>query len=190
MAESGRLLLIVRETSVVGELEWLRNGRMRLRYLPAADAIGPLSVSLPLTQTRHQDKAIRPWIEGLFPDRPPLVRAWRRRFGIIADQPFPLLAAVGEDVAGAAQFVRPERLDTVLARPETIEPLTEADVRDLVVAALADVPITDDLAGTGRFSLAGAQAKVALRHTDDGWALPSGAAASTPHPQARDPVAA
>ncbi len=179
MSERVRLLHVVRDAAVVGEIEHLRSGRMRLRYWPVAQAVGPLSVSLPLLRIRHQDGAIRPWIEGLFPDRPDLLRAWRRRFSLTTGDPFDLLAMVGEDVAGAAQFVRPERVESVLSTPGSLQPLTDDQVADLVLASLADLPIIDDATGTGRFSLAGAQAKVALRHTGTGWALPTGAAAST-----------
>lgn len=180
MSDPPALLLVVRDRTVVGELEVLRNTRMRLRYLPAAETSGPLSVSLPLTRKRHQDNAVRPWIEGLFPDRPALLRAWRRHFGLADQHPFPLLAHVGEDVAGAAQFVRPERLEDVLSAPGRLERLTDEQVADLLAAALADAPITAGMPGTGRFSLAGAQAKVVLRRLPhNGWTLPVGAAAST-----------
>lgn len=174
-----RLLHVLRDRRVVAELEALPSGRLRLRYLDDAAHVGPLSVSMPLSRTRHQDSAIRPWIEGLFPDRPALLAAWRRSFRLTGTNPFDLLAAVGEDVAGGAQFVRPDRLDAVLADPGRLQALGTDDVMDLVRRALADQPIIDPLTALGRFSLAGAQAKVALHRLDDGWALPVGAQPST-----------
>jgi serine/threonine-protein kinase HipA len=71
------------------------------------------------------------------------------------------------------QFCRPDRLTTV-EHGGALVPLTGTDLSRL----LAD--LTDTATGwgvqshTGQFSLAGAQAKVALRRTADGWARASG----------------
>src|SRR5690606_32948927 len=121
-----------------------------------------------------------PWLDGLLPDRPETLRQWRRRFKVADDtSTFALLRHVGEDVAGAAQFVRPDRLDTVLGGRGTLTALTDNDIAEMLRRAKADLPVNLDDSTTGKFSLAGAQAKIALHRTDGGWSDPSGAIPST-----------
>ncbi len=165
----------------IGDLEGT-GPRLRLRYDPDATddpAFVPLSVSMPATKTRWRGAPIRDWSEGLLPDREGVVRRWRAQFGVTDLNPESLLEHVGEDVAGAAQFVRPDRLDTVLHRQGAVEALTDDDLADIVRRAHDDVLPYDQAGTTGRFSLAGAQVKIALQRTDAGWALPFGAEPST-----------
>lgn len=128
---------------------------------------------------RHRETVLLPWVEALLPDRPETVRQWRRQFSVTDQGPLALLAHVGEDVAGAAQFIRPNRLDAVLDRIGEARTLTDNNVAEMLRRALADLPMTPDEPNTGKFSLAGAQAKIALHRTDDGWTDPHGAIPST-----------
>ncbi|MCL2468598.1 MAG: HipA domain-containing protein [Micrococcales bacterium] len=156
--------------------------RLRLRYDPeaaASAAFVPLSVNMPATKGRWRGAPLRTWLEGVLPDREGVVRRWRAQFGVTDTYPESLLEHVGEDLAGAAQLVRPDRLDTVLQRDGTVTPLDEADIADVVQAARGDTLPYDPGTSTGRFSLAGAQAKFALQRTNTGWALPGGAEPST-----------
>ncbi len=170
-------LFVVIDGRIAGTLT--RTGRrLRLTYEGGYDGV-PLSVSLPTATRRHGDPGVERWVEGLFPERPELLRAWRARLGVTSLHPFDLLAATGEDVAGAAQFVRPERLQDALTRPRGLTPLTDGVVADALRQARADVPIVTASNQQGKFSLAGMQSKIALQRLDDGWALPSGAEPST-----------
>ncbi|MDR1078702.1 MAG: HipA N-terminal domain-containing protein, partial [Propionibacteriaceae bacterium] len=156
--------------------------RLRLRYDPEAPtdpAFVPLSTGLPASQPRWRGDPLRHWLQGLLPEREGVLRRWRAEFGLTDANPESLLAHIGEDVAGAAQFVRPDRLATVLERPSSLTPLSEADIAGLARAARQDTLPYDPDSGLGRFSLAGAQAKFALQKTEDGWALPSGAEPSS-----------
>jgi serine/threonine-protein kinase HipA len=96
----------------------------------------------------------------------------------VDEHPLSLLHFVGEEVAGAAQFIRPDRVDQALA-PGGLRPLTESEVADFLRASLAEQPEVDDVTRTGRFSLAGAQAKIALHLDQSGWNLPSGRVPTT-----------
>jgi serine/threonine-protein kinase HipA len=156
-----------------------------LRLLYEQDAVAqpgfvPLSLSMPGTQLRWQAGRIRNWIEGLLPDRPGVLQQWRAGFGIQDPRPESLLAHVGEDLAGAVQFVRSDRLESVTTDPGSVEPVTESEIAGIVRAAIRDSLPDDAATATGRFSLAGAQAKFALQRTATGWALPAGAQPSTP----------
>ncbi len=87
---------------------------------------------------------------------------------------------MGEDCAGAVQFVREERLERVLGAPDLLEPLSEDEIADALHRIRHNAaPWPEEDGQRGAFSLAGAQAKLALRWTEDGWARPIGRSAST-----------
>lgn len=148
------------------------------RDLDPATAV-PLSLSMPLERNRHRGTPVHNWLSALLPDRPPLLTRWRRDFGVTDSNPESLLAHIGEDVAGAAQFVRDDRLEANMGRTGTLHRLSDDDIAGLAVAAKQDRLPYDPDTSTGQFSLAGAQAKFALQKLDDGWALPAGAEPST-----------
>lgn len=175
------LLHVVMNGRVIGDIQ--RSGRrgLRLRYEDQSPGrFTPLSVSMPGPTGRYREGVLLPWLEGLLPDRPETLRQWRRRFGIAHDNsPFSLLRHVGEDVAGAAQFVRPDRLDVVQHRRGALSELEPARIADMLRNAKADLPVSTTDGPNGKFSLAGAQAKIALHRTSDGWGDPTGAIPST-----------
>src|SRR5690606_38267992 len=126
----------------------------------------PLSVSMPGTADRHRETVLEPWLSSLLPDRPETLRLWRRQVRLTDESVFSLLRHVGEDVAGAAQLVRPERLDAVLNTPGDLNPLDDGQIAEMLRRALANLPLSPAETDQGKFSLAGAQAKIALNRTD------------------------
>lgn len=134
----------------------------------------PISLSLPLAKREHADTTIRPFLQNLLPDNPAVIEAWGKRFQVSPRNPFDVIKHVGEDCAGALQFVRPERLDTILSGAlDTLAPLTDDDLakrmEDLNAQSRA-LPVRIE----GRFSLAGAQTKDALHFKDGSWFVPGG----------------
>ncbi len=118
----------------VGRLTCDRNGRLRFTYADAwrerDDAI-PLSLSMPLAAQEHGHKRVSAFLWGLLPDNEVVLRRWGQRFQVSARNAFALIANVGEDCAGAAQFVRTERLDAVLGvGPMQVEWLDDADIAE------------------------------------------------------------
>ncbi len=140
----------------------------------------PLSVAMPLAIRTHGDAAVAPWLRGLLPDSEDVLTRWKRHFGVRGQTPFDLLATpIGEDCAGAVQFCPPDRAEQVLTRPGTIAWLGEADVAARIRALRTD---RDSWLGpdfTGQWSLAGDQAKTALRLEDGRWGEPRGAEPTT-----------
>lgn len=173
------VLHLVMNGQVIGDIQRTGRRRMRLRYAPEQEVYTPLSVSMPGAASRYREKVLEPWLSGLLPDRPETVRQWRRQFGLTDSSVFALLGHVGEDVAGAAQFVRPERLDSVLATAGDLKHLEDGRISDMLRRALADLPVSAADHSRGKFSLAGAQAKIALHRTSNGWSDPSGSVPST-----------
>jgi len=168
---------------VVGRLSQGEAGALSIAYdADYRDEVGaiPISVSMPLTDLIHAARVVRAFCQGLLPDNEGVLERWGRDFQVSPGNPFALLGHVGEDCAGAVQFVRPERVEAMLARSGAIAPLTEERVAERLRTLRRD-PSAWHLAGTGQFSLAGAQAKTAL-HLDlstGEWGDPSGAVPTT-----------
>lgn len=168
------VLLDGRETGIVRQI----NGKLSFSYNPAwrgAAGAYPLSLSMPLAAADHPHSAIEPFIWGLLPDNEHVLSRWAKRFQVSARNPFALIAHVGEDCAGAVQFVRPERLnDLIGAQKPAIEWLTEAEVAARLRTLKSDAAAGRAPSDTGQFSLAGAQPKTALLFDGQRWGVPSG----------------
>lgn len=149
-------------------------------YRAAADAT-PVSLSMPVATAVHKKRAALPWLEGLLPDSDEALRALSRRFQTSARNPFALLEHIGADAAGAVQLLPPGHSPSDAGLRKAIRPVTELDVArmlDRVVLEYSEG--TPDYGPTGRFSLAGAQPKIALhRLASNEWAVPEDATPTT-----------
>jgi serine/threonine-protein kinase HipA len=176
-----RTLIVLMNGVRLGEVYQDRARRVRLRYdseyMHVRDAV-PLSLSMPLAAQRHQHAVLAPWLSNLLPDRPEVLTRWRQQFRVADVTPFGLLRHVGEDVAGAAQFVRPERVEEANL-PGPVEPLTEEEVAEWLRRLRRDAAAWEPTTGTGQFSLAGAQSKFALHFQDGQWGLATGRTPTT-----------
>jgi serine/threonine-protein kinase HipA len=180
MSEELVAILDGRETGRV-----VRDDRGRLSFAykevwrDAAEAY-PLSISMPLALAEHGHAKIDPFLWGLLPDNEMVLDRWARKFQVSARNAFGLIACVGEDCAGAIQFVRPERLEAVLGQlSPAIEWLDEAAIAQRLRALREDHSAWRIPRDTGQFSLAGAQPKTALLFENDRWGVPSGRAPTT-----------
>lgn len=180
-----RALDVFMDGTRCGRVEQTLSGNLTFRYSPDYQTIPeatPLSLSMPLAAATHKKRAVLPFLQGLLPDSDGALRTIARRFGVSPSNPFAILEHIGADVAGALQFVRPDTgsSDGALSR-STVIPATESDVADMldhVVAEYEDGTPYDDAAG--RFSLAGAQPKIALHQLPDGsWGVPADATPTT-----------
>jgi serine/threonine-protein kinase HipA len=105
---------------------------------------------------------------------------WARKFHVPARNAFSLIAHVGEDCAGAVQFVEPDRLDAIVNQlPPPVEWLDEAGVAERLRALREDHSAWGIPRDTGQFSLAGAQPKSALLFQDGKRGVPSGRVPTT-----------
>jgi serine/threonine-protein kinase HipA len=145
-----------------------------------ADNAYPLSLSMPLALERHRNDKIDPFLWGLLPDNEIVLGQWAQRFHVSTRNTFSLIAAVGEDCAGAVQFVRPERLETILGQiPPEIEWLDEVAIAQRLRTLREDHSAWRLPRDTGQFSLAGAQPKTALLFDNGRWGVPSGRVPTT-----------
>jgi len=176
-------LLACLNGSPMGAVERDRSGRLRFVYEDAwrqrADAI-PLSLSMPLTRGEYAHTTIDAFLWGLLPDNEQTLSRWGRQFQVSARNPFGLLTHIGEDCAGAVQFIPPERLASIQSDVrEDIAWLAESDIAERLQQLRSDPSATRRATDHGQFSLAGAQPKTALLLRDGRWGVPSGRVPTT-----------
>jgi len=158
-------------TDFIGVLSLHKGNKLSFEY-DAAYASNPrsvpLSYSMPLTAREHPDPVVRNFLWGLFPDNVHVIQEWARTLQVTASHPYDLAVGIGHDFAGAVYFGDPAQ--------------TASELQPLNQGAL--VKLMDELASNparsrvdirrGRFSLAGAQTKTALRKIGKKWYLPVG----------------
>lgn len=183
-----RTLAVLLFDAVVGEVAENTNGKPVFAYKPAWTEHGPgipLSLSLPMAALKHGPTAVAPYLWGLLPDSEVRLEAIARAISprIPSGNPVALLGEVGEDCAGAVQFVRPDRLESL--EENGVEWLDEAAVAELL-RCCREGEAPGFRAGSrtrGKYSVAGMQPKVALhrRESVDGlaWGTPRGRTPTT-----------
>jgi serine/threonine-protein kinase HipA len=179
-------LMVCLEGQVAGVLE-ASGSRTHLTYTDPWLSRGgayPLSQSLPLRPGLLTGAPVVNFLWGLLPDNGRTLDAWARQFHVSARNPVALLACVGEDCAGAVQFVREERLNEVLATENNtarIEWLDDTELERRIRHLSQDPGAARESAAEGQFSLSGAQAKTALYFDRQRkrWGIPRGRTPTT-----------
>ncbi len=178
-----RELIVILDGRETGRVVRDDRGRLSFAYSEPwradADAY-PLSISMPLALAEHGHAKTDPFLWGLLPDNEMVLDRWARKFHVSARNAFGLIACVGEDCAGAVQFVRPERLEAILGEAlPPIEWLDEAAIAQRLRTLREDHSAWRMPRDTGQFSLAGAQPKTALLFDNKRWGVPSGRVPTT-----------
>lgn len=143
----------------------------------------PLSNSMPLSARGHDDGRVRPFLAGLLPDNNRVLEQWGKRFKVSPRNAFALLQHVGEECAGAVQFVRPDRVSIWKSDPAhgEVDWLSRKELDARIRLLIQDHSAARSDADEGHFSLAGAQSKTALYRAPKGrrWGVPSGSIPTT-----------
>jgi serine/threonine-protein kinase HipA len=135
----------------------------------------PLSLSMPLAAEEHGPAAVQAFLWGLLPDNERVLDRWARKFQVSARNVFGLISHVGEDCAGAVQFVTPDRLEALKSgKNDKVEWLDEPEIAKRLQTLREDHAAWRLPRDTGQFSLAGAQPKTALLLKGRRWGIPSG----------------
>ncbi|WP_156402410.1 type II toxin-antitoxin system HipA family toxin [Caulobacter sp. Root1472] len=170
-------LVILMNGIEAGRLDY-EKGRLSLTYAPQwreRPGATPVSLSMPLTGASYSGAAVGAFVWGLLPDNEQVIQEWARRFQVSARQPFGLIGAVGEDCAGAVQFVAPARLAAVLdGEADGVDWLTERQVGERLAGLRTNRGAWRRAGDGGQFSLAGAQPKIALIQQNGQWGIPRG----------------
>ncbi|EJW10829.1 HipA protein [Rhodovulum sp. PH10] len=171
-------LVALLDGKLVGRVQRDARGGIKFFYddawRTAADAY-PLSLSMPLGAKEHGRAVTEAFLWGLLPDSEQVLARWAAKFQVSARNVFALISHVGEDCAGAVQFVTPERLAALRgAKDDTVEWLDEADIARRLETLRKDHAAWRLPRDAGQFSLAGAQPKTALLLQNGRWGIPSG----------------
>lgn len=173
-----RELVALLDGKEVGRVHSDAGGRLTFIYgddwRQSPDAY-PLSLSMPLAAKEHRRSVVEAFLWGLLPDNERVLDRWAAKFQVSARNVFALISHVGEDCAGAVQFVTPERLEAIRGGQEDkVEWLDESDIAQRLHTLRADHAAWRLPRDTGQFSLAGAQPKTALLLQKGRWGIPSG----------------
>lgn len=165
---------------LVGQLVREPSGGVSFSYAPAWldwEHRMPVSLSLPLQETRYSGAPVMAVFDNLLPDSDLIRRRVAERVGAEGVDAFSLLSQIGRDCIGALQFL-PDGQEPQPMSELTGEPVDEAQIG----AILSDL----DLAPLGirrendfRISVAGAQEKTALLRKDGQWIEPTGTTPTT-----------
>jgi serine/threonine-protein kinase HipA len=135
----------------------------------------PLSLSMPLAAEEHGPAAVQAFLWGLLPDNERVLDRWAKKFQVSARNAFALISHVGEDCAGAVQFVTPDRLEALTgSKDDQVEWLDEPAIAERLQTLREDPAAWRLPRDAGQFSLAGAQPKTALLLQNGRWGIPSG----------------
>jgi HipA-like protein len=111
----------------------------------------PLSLSMPIALSEHDDKVVRPFMWGLLPESEDTLKEWGRKFHVSERNAFDLLSNVGEDLPGAIQMVPPENLDDLKKREGvTASSVLDGDGRDRNADAAGGRPALTRPAGIAK----------------------------------------
>lgn len=164
---------------LAGALSRKDNGNLQYRYDPVyvEEQGPPLSLHLPLQAEAFPHRDCLAFFGNLLPEediRTQIALAT----GISAGNDYQLLERFGGDVAGAITLQRPR----AEREQETgsLEVLS-AERLDEILAGLPQRPLAVDEDGEVRLSLAGAQSKLPVVETEEGFALPHGSGHPTTH---------
>lgn len=181
---SSRELNVFLDGRLAGRLHQSPGGAVTFNYDPdylGAEQPTPLSLSMPLTRVDHPNRIVTAWLEGLLPDNLAVREEWGRRFQVSPRNAFSLLRFVGRDAAGAVQ-VLPIGVESSDAAPSDVRmrALSLAQLSNLLRELTVRDAGWEVGAASGRWSLAGAQNKVALYRSPDGtWGVPEGSTPTT-----------
>lgn len=177
---TGISLNVFLNSRLVGRLDRATSGAISFRYDPSWlnwDKALPISLSLPLRESRLTGGAVMAYFDNLLPDGEPMRRQIAERVHADGYDAASLLAAIGRDCAGALQFL-PDDQDPGPAGALTSTPISDEEIaRRIKELAHTPLGITED--DDFRISIAGAQEKTALLRINGKWHLPRGTAATT-----------
>jgi serine/threonine-protein kinase HipA len=99
----------------------------------------PLSLSMPLAAKEHGPSVVQAFLWGLLPDNERVLDRWAAKFQVSARNVFALISHVGEDCAGAVQFVTPDRLEAVRGgKEDKVDWVDEPDIAKRLQTLRAD----------------------------------------------------
>ena len=178
---SSRPLSVFINGRLVGQLRRERSGAVDFQYdasWMSWEHRFPLSLSMPLRESRYTGERVTAVLENLLPDNPQVRRQLAARMRSGGEDAYSLLNSIGRDCVGALQFL-----------PDGSEPGPPGAVDGEAIDDKRIASILSDLGNTPlglsseeedfRISVAGAQEKTALLFWKRRWHLPHASTATT-----------
>ena len=175
-SEEDALLVYLNKTRI-GVLSRLKGGKLEFAYDPQYRSGTPLSYSMPVADRIHSHSTVNPFLWNLLPDDTRLLATWGRQYHVDPSNCYALLREIGEDCAGAVRFVSFER--DAEANIGGLNPISNTEIGRRLSQLENDPAAARSISDEGRFSLAGAQPKIALRLENDSWSIPWGTEPTT-----------
>jgi serine/threonine-protein kinase HipA len=164
----------------VGRLTRQSSGAIDFAYNPewlAWEHAIPVSLSLPLRETRFIGDKVTAVFENLLPDSKPIRTRVAERVGAKGTDAFSLLSEIGRDCVGALQFLPVDDLPPPTTHVEGVA--VDEDQIAKIIQNLARAPLGLDSDDDFRISVAGAQEKTALLYHRGQWLKPTGTTPTT-----------
>lgn len=164
----------------VGRLTRQSSGAIDFAYDPdwlAWDHAIPVSLSLPLRETRFLGDKVTAVFENLLPDAKPVRTRVAERVGAKGTDAFSLLSEIGRDCVGALQFLPVDDLPPPTTIVEGIA-VNENQIAE-IIHNLGRAPLGIASEDDFRISVAGAQEKTALLYHNGQWLKPTGTTPTT-----------
>lgn len=157
-------------------------GEHELAYLPGwveSDLGRPVSLSMPLrpADAPYRGEVVRNYFENLLPENRAIRNRIAQHFRTTTDA-FDLLREVGRDCAGALQLL-PEGEEPPATLPVQAVAMSEGEIAEHLAALPRGGAFGQDVDGTFRLSLAGAQEKTAFLWHEGRWCRPQGSTPTT-----------
>jgi serine/threonine-protein kinase HipA len=127
----------------------------------------PLSLAMPPRPEPYRRDRTLPWLDGLLPDRFEVRQRWAQQFRVSARNPVALLIHMGRDCPGAVQLCLEPDVEEVGTDRGELVPLSEDQLGRRIRALRTDGDAWT-VAGE-RWSLGGAQSKIAVVERDGQW---------------------
>ncbi len=157
-------------------------GKPHLRYDMASEGVKngkAVSCSMPPQSEQYGGAVISNWLWNLLPDNQVALDeiAKDESNGMqkcSARNPVRLLQKIGQDCAGAVQIVDFDKIDTL--NVGAVDPISEDEIGSILAELRTGKSHLGQTSSrrAGKFSLAGAQPKTALRFLNGRWGMPSG----------------
>jgi serine/threonine-protein kinase HipA len=141
-----------------------------------------LSATLPRSPIIYSHKAVWTYLWNLLPENPNVLQRWGQQYHVSAGNPFKLLAHVGADVPGAAQFIPAEQQGAFeTERRPKIDWLSDIELRERLRQLSDEASAVRRPGDIGKLSLPGVQAKTAyyLDPQTRRWGIPGGRTPTT-----------
>lgn len=168
MSDHHRTLLLYIAGSLAGHVLQDEDGAMSFTYEPSHSG-SPVSLSMPIAPATYPQRIIRPYLQGLLPDDPSVRANIADRYNCSGENPFALLTHIGLDCPGAVQLVPDCAAPLVESRSGSLIELSDSDLEERLRLLRERASSPWEAGRTGRWSLGGAQSKMALRYQDGRW---------------------